>query len=103
MFGYTVGLKQFASYDDSGVTGHKNYIVFEGGEYKIFVGENVCDNVEAYSFALDEIAVKPCGEACAPKIPFKRMINAGGLKYENAPTATVDLRERILSRLPRRV
>lgn len=61
----TVGLKQFASYDDSGVTGHKNCFVLEGGEYKIFVGENVCDNVEAYSAALDEIAVKTCEEACA--------------------------------------
>ena len=96
----TVDLKQFASYDDSGVTGHKNCFVLESGEYKLFVGENVCDNVEVYSVALDEIVVKTCEEACAPKIAFKRMVNANGLKYENTPTATVNLRKRILDRLP---
>ena len=99
----TVDLKQFASYDDSGITGHKNCFILEGGEYKLFIGECVSDNKEVYSVAVDEIVVKTCEEACAPKTAFKRMINAGGLKYENTPTATVNLRERILSRLPKKI
>ncbi len=99
----TVDLKQFPSYDDSGVTGHKNCFILESGEYKFFVGENVCDNKEVYSVTLDEIVVKTCKEACAPKTAFKRMVNAGGIKYEDTPTATVNLRERILLRLPKAV
>ena len=99
----TVDLKQFASYDDSGATGHKNCFVLESGEYKLFVGDNVSDNKEVYSVALDEIVVKTCEEACAPKKTFKRMVNAGGVKYENTPAATVNLRKRILDRFPEAV
>ena len=99
----TVDLKQFASYDDSGATGHKNCFVLESGEYKLFVGDNVSDNKEVYSVALDEIVVKTCEEACAPKKTFKRMVNAGGVKYENIPAATVNLRKRILDCLPEAV
>lgn len=99
----TVDLKQFASYDDSGATGYKNSFILESGEYKLFIGENASDNKEIYSVTLDEIVVKTCEEACAPKTAFKRMVNAGGLKYENTPTATVNLRKRILDRLPETV
>ncbi len=100
-FAVTVDLQKCASFDDTGVTGYKNSFVLESGEYKIFVGGNVSEAKEIYTLALDKIvSVKACEEACAPKFAFKRMVNADGLKYENTPVSTVDLRERVQSRLP---
>lgn len=97
----TVDLKQFASYDDSGETGHKNCFVLESGEYKFLVGENVCNNELVYSVKLDEVVVvKICEEACAPKKRFIRLVNQDGMEYEETPIASVDLREHILARLP---
>lgn len=102
-FSVTVDLKQVASYDDTGATGHKNCFVLESGEYKFCAGENALDNKEFYTATLDElIIVKTCEEACAPKNAFWRMINDGGIKHEEVPVATVDLRERILARLPKK-
>ncbi len=100
-FTVTVDLQKSASFDDTGVTGYINSFVLESGEYKIFVGENVSEAKEIYTFALDKtILVKACEEACAPQYSFKRMVNADGLAYENTPVSTVDLRKRILDRLP---
>lgn len=101
-FTVTVDLQKFASFDDTGVTGHKNSFVLESGEYKFFVGGNVSEAKEIFTLALDKtVLVKTCEEACAPKYAFKRMVNAGGLKYENTPVTTVNLRERVYNRLPK--
>ena len=98
----TVELKDFASFDDTGVTGYKNSFVLESGEYKIFIGENVSCVKEIYTLNLDGmVLIKACEEACAPRYSFKRMVNAKGLHYENTPVATVNLRERVLNRLPK--
>ncbi len=100
----TVDLKKTASFDDMGVTGYKNSFVLEKGEYKIFVGKSVMEAKEIFTLSLDEIVlVKACEEACAPKYSFKRMVNADGIKYENTPIATINLRERVQSRLPETV
>ena len=37
----TIPVSRFASYDDSGVTGHKSCYVLEEGLYKIYVGNSV--------------------------------------------------------------
>lgn len=98
----TVELKDFASFDDTGVTGYKNSFVLESGEYKIFIGENVSCVKEIYTLNLDGmVLIKACEEACAPRYSFKRMVNAKGLHYENTPVATVNLRERVLNHLPK--
>lgn len=98
----TVELKDFASFDDTGVTGYKNSFVLESGEYKIFIGENVSCVKGIYTLNLDGmVLIKACEEACAPRYSFKRMVNAKGLHYENTPVATVNLRERVLNRLPK--
>lgn len=98
----TVELKDFASFDDMGVTGYKNSFVLESGEYKIFIGENVSCVKEMYTLNLDGmVLIKACEEACAPRYSFKRMVNAKGVHYENTPVATVNLRERVLNRLPK--
>ena len=98
----TVELKDFASFDDMGVTGYKNSFVLESGEYKIFIGENVSCVKEIYTLNIDGmVLIKACEEACAPRYSFKRMVNAKGVHYENTPVATVNLRERVLNRLPK--
>ncbi len=100
-FTIIVDLQKFASFDDTGVTGYKNSFVLESGKYKIFVGGDISEAKEICTLTLDKIVlVKACEEACAPQHSFKRMVNAGGLKYENTPVSTVNLRERVLNHLP---
>ena len=97
----TIELKDFASFDDTGISGYKNSFVLESGEYKIFVGENVNEAKQIFSLNLEKtMLIKACEEACAPIYSYKRMINANGLRYEDTPVATVNLRERVQSRLP---
>lgn len=97
----TIELKDFASFDDTGISGYKNSFVLESGEYKIFVGENVNEAKQIFSLNLEKtVLIKACEEACAPIYSYKRMINANGLRYEDTPVATVNLRERVQSRLP---
>ena len=97
----TVELKDFASFDDTGISGYKNSFVLESGEYKIFVGENVNEAKQIFSLNLEKtVLIKACEEACAPRYSYKRMVNANGLRYEDTPVATVNLRERVQSRLP---
>lgn len=97
----TIELKDFASFDDTGISGYKNSFVLESGEYIIFVGENVNEAKQIFSLNLEKtVLIKACEEACAPIYSYKRMINANGLRYEDTPVATVNLRERVQSRLP---
>ena len=97
----TIELKDFASFDDTGISGYKNSFVLESGEYKIFVGENVNEAKQIFSLNLEKtMLIKACEEACAPIYSYKRMINANGLRYEDTPVATMNLRERVQSRLP---
>ena len=84
-----------SSFDDSGVTGHKNAYVMEAGTYRIYVGDNVRAS-ENTSFDLSELkVVEQLDEALAPIMDFERMkpeIGADGtvkLSYEKAPKATV--------------
>lgn len=96
-----VELKDFASFDDTGISGYKNSFVLESGEYKIFVGENVNEAKQIFVLNLEKtVLIKACEEACAPRYSYKRMVNANGLRYEDTPVATVNLRERVQSRLP---
>lgn len=95
------------SYDDSGATGHRSAWVLEPGTYRFFVGPDVRRAAEAGDLEVPElIVVEQLEEAAAPRAPFSRMTLARGesgqpeVDYEPVPLATVDLRERILRRLP---
>ncbi|MBR5315886.1 MAG: glycoside hydrolase family 3 protein, partial [Firmicutes bacterium] len=70
--------KCFASYDDTGKTPYKNAFVLEQGEYQFYVGE-----LFAGGFSLEETK---CVEQC-----------------ESACNQSVDLRQRILDRLPEEI
>ncbi len=92
-----------ASYDDTGVTGHADCFVIEAGQYHIFAGLNVRDLVHAGTLEVDEtVAVKQCNDALglAKGTSFKRMVNKGGLTYEDVPESSADLRGRILENMP---
>ncbi len=91
---------QLTSFDDSGITGHKNAYVKEAGEYSFYVGENIRKTLFAASFIQQETeVVEQLTEALAPVVPFERMkpqLQADGsfkLTYEQAPCATVNPEE----------
>lgn len=63
----------YASYDDSGVTGHKNCYVLEEGEYEIFVGTDVRSAASIASLRENFRVVEQLEEALAPVKTFQRM------------------------------
>lgn len=96
-----------ASYDDSGVTGHRSAYVLEAGTYTVFVGTDVRTAAEAGSFTLDELrVVEQLAEACAPEAEhaFQRMTldrDATGqavVAWQDVPTRQSSRRERIEAR-----
>ena len=89
-----INIADFAMYVDNGV--NKNCFVLPSGEYKLYIGRDSIDLVEIYSKQIDEIIVSKTLEACAPIMPFKRMINSDGLKYDDVSLRSVDVKKRIL-------
>ena len=96
-----------ASYDDSGVTGHRSAYVLEAGTYTVYVGADVRTAAEAGSFTLDELrVVEQLAEACAPEPEhaFQRMTverDADGqaqIAWQDVPTRQASRRERIEAR-----
>ncbi len=110
----TIPVSRFASYDDSGVTGHKSCYVLEEGLYKIYVGNSVRCTEKANVDGKGGYEVSSCivteelEETLAPTKEFLRL-KTGRQKedgvfaraYEKAPQQMVDLAERIKSRLPK--
>lgn len=97
---------RLASYDDSGITGHRSCMLMEAGEYAFFAGHDVRENEPAGSFTLDALRVlRQLEEACAPVTPFERLHRSanGTPCREPAPTRTIDPAERRLQRLPARL
>lgn len=95
--------EMFASYDDSGVTGHKSCFVLEAGEYHVYVGTDVRSAKKAGSFRIDELMlVRECEEALAPVKAFDRMVSDGSGKVSYAPVATrtVAMKQRQIDRKP---
>ncbi len=82
-----VNLADFASYDDSGVTGHRFCRVLEAGEYCIYVGSDVRSAALFGSVTLaEDIVTEQLRQALAPEIPFKRMRNNNGtIAFEDVP------------------
>lgn len=104
--------RAFASYDDSGVTGHRSAWVLEAGEYKFYVGSDVRSASLIGSYQEKELQVlEQLEEACAPVRQFRRMgpicsqeSQAGGtegdyaIAYEDVPLRTVNPYERLAQR-----
>ncbi len=91
-------VKDFASYDDSGVSGVPFAYVMEAGEYNVYVGKNVRDAEKVYTYKQNELrVVKQCRQCLAPTKQFDRLTRNG---YKPVTTAQYDINERIKSELP---
>ena len=106
---------RMASFDDDGISGYKNSYILEAGEYHFHVGANVRDTKEvpvneAASWKIDTtLLIKEHKEALAPAERFERMrafFSEEGevtLGYEPVPVRTENLKERIISNLPKEI
>ncbi|MCH5257364.1 MAG: glycoside hydrolase family 3 protein [Lachnospiraceae bacterium] len=63
----------FASYDDSGVTGHKSCYVLEEGEYGFYIGTDVRSAVLSGSYEQEFEVVEQLDEEMAPVEGFERI------------------------------
>ena len=93
----------FASYDESGVTGHKSSYVSEEGVYELYVGADsrAAEKVFEREFPFKEV------KRCRTVMPvekdglFKRLVNRDGKPvYETVPPTERDLKKRIIENLP---
>lgn len=99
----SVDLKEFASFDDAGATGHPSSYVLEEGVYSVYVGGDSRSAEKVASFDLPFTEVKHVSEALPvpESSAFKRIKNVDGkVTWEQAPTAKRNLKERILGNLP---
>ena len=89
-----------ASYDDSGVTGHKSCYVLEEGCYEIFVGSDVRSAVSVGCYEEEFRVIEELEEAYAPVEKFQRMkavlLPDGTYQAvtEDVPVRTVNPQER---------
>ncbi len=90
-------IRDMASYDDSGKTGHKSCYVLESGDYVIYGGTDVRSASPVFTYTKNTLTVtEKCTEACSPVREFYRMKNESGrLTYEPAPMRTYDPVKRI--------
>lgn len=110
----TMPVSVMAAYDDSGVTGNAYSYVLEAGEYRIYAGNSLrntnlvtVDGNESFILQ-DLVVVESLQQAMAPVEGFKR-IKPGKKKengtyeiaYEEVPTRSYSLEERIKKNLPK--
>ena len=95
-----------ASYDDSGVTGHKSCYVLEEGTYEIFVGSDVRSAVYVGCYEEELRVIEELEEAYAPVEKFQRMkavlLPDGTYQAvtEDVPVRTIDPQERRANEMP---
>lgn len=101
-------ISDMASFDDSGISGHRFCNVLENGEYKIFIGKNVRDVKEIYTYNVKETTVTEVLEsAVAPIKPFKRLcgkVSDDGSLYadfEDVPLMEYDEKKRLSEDIPK--
>jgi len=91
-FTFCVPFEAFASYDETGATGHKSCYVLEKGGYRVFAGNSVREGKEVGSFELEETRkLLSCSQAMAPEQKFRRLKpcrnedGSVGFGYEETP------------------
>ena len=95
-----------ASYDDSGVTGHKSCYVLEEGCYEVFVGSDVRSAVSVGCYEEEFRVIEELEEAYAPVEKFQRMkavlLPDGTYQAvtEEVPVRTVAPQERRANEMP---
>ncbi len=88
----------YASFDDSGITGHKNSWIQQAGEYKIYIGSDAKSAYNYAAFGAKERVYAELSEVSAPKFGFDRLAANG--KKEPVLTSTTDLKSIIKANLP---
>lgn len=99
-------IADLASYDDSGITGHKSCYVLEAGEYSIYIGKNVMDAEKVFTFTIDELTVtEQLTEALAPERDFDVLYPDRNFKpaYRSVSKRTVNYNKRITDNLPKTI
>ncbi len=101
----TVDLEEFASYDDSGVTGNRFCRILEAGEYVFYIGGDVRNAVRAGAVTLPEdIVTERLRQALAPVTPFRRMRNDNGaVAFEDVPLSMQEQFDRRAVELPEEI
>ena len=95
-----------ASYDDSGVTGHKSCYVLEEGTYEIFVGSDVRSAKAVGTYEEEFRVLEQLQEAYAPVEKFRRVkaVLMPDSTYqavtEEVPVRTVDPQKRRKEKMP---
>ena len=96
-----------ASYDDSGITGHKSCYVLEEGSYEIFAGADVRSARSAGCYEEKFRVIEKLEEAYAPVEKFQRMkavlLPDGTYQAEtqDVPLRSIDPQKRRKERLPK--
>ncbi len=100
-----IARESIASFDDSGVTGHRFAFVLEAGDYAFHVGKSVRDIQGTLHFCLDELeVVEEVITALAPVTAFERMRNEQGkLGFEPVPLSTIDEQKRRMEDMPEEI
>ena len=97
---------EFASFDDSGATGHPNCYVLEPGVYELYVGTDVRSAALAGQWETERLRViRQLREQAAPVKPFRRLksLADGTVGTEPVPLRTTKLKDDILENLPREI
>ncbi len=103
-------LNDFASYDDSGVTGHKHCYVLEKGTYELYIGTDVRSAVLSKTFDMPALkVVKELQQVMAPnpQLPFERLRpqikenSTVKAVTEAVPVNKISLKDRILENMPK--
>lgn len=100
----------FASFDDSGVTGHPNAYVLEAGTYRLYAGSDVRSAAFAGAWTENALRItKQLTEQAAPVTDFRRLKplykKCGKIlqTFEPVPRRMANLREDIISHLPEEI
>ena len=104
-----VSERDFASYDDSGITGKRFCWLLESGTYRFYIGSDARSASLAYIFDISEDKViEKCSQVLAPVTEFERIKASetdNGIVYsmEKAPVSEVDEAKRIAERIPKEI
>ncbi len=99
-------LSDLASYDDSGLSGHRFCYILEAGDYHFYAGTDVRSAKRVLTVTLPQTqVVSRHAQALAPVQPFERMRPSAGENgyvktLESVPLSEVDEAQRRLENLP---
>lgn len=103
------GLKEIASFDDTGVTGHRSCFLLEKGVYNVLISKDCMTDICSKAFEISEdIVLEQCTKAMNPTQSFNRMkpmLQDGiwNITYEEVVGEENDLRAKIDSNIPKEI